>query len=142
MASITGLDSLFNLGSTIIDKLFPDKNEAAKAKIRLIELQQAGEFKQIDAELQMMQAQTDVNKVEAASDSLFVSGWRPGVGWVCVAAMACNYIGVPMLAWASSIWGIPVPQRLELGEIMPLLLGMLGLGAMRTSEKNTITKAK
>lgn len=133
--SATGLGEIFSLGSTIIDKLFPDKNEAAKMKIRLVELQQAGEFKEIDTQKELALGQMEINKVEAASDNMFVAGWRPAVGWCCVAAMGSNYLAVPMLAWISPILELPPPPRLELGELLPILLGMLGLGAMRTQEK-------
>lgn len=142
MADLTGLGAIFNLGGTIIDKLFPDKNEAAKMKVRLVELQQAGEFREWDHLEKMSTAQTEINKVEAASSNLFVAGWRPSVGWCCVATLFFNYIGTPILGWLSPALGIPPPPHLDLGELLPILLGMLGLGAMRTQEKIAVIKNK
>jgi hypothetical protein len=85
---------------------------------------------------ELAKAQIEVNKAEAAHKSLFVAGWRPAVGWVCVAGMAGNFIIIPLanftLALAGSAVSIPL---VALSEMMPVLMGMLGLGAMRTVEK-------
>jgi hypothetical protein len=85
---------------------------------------------------ELAKGQLEVNKVEAASKSMFVAGWRPAVGWVTVIGMASNYILIPMgnfgLALAGSDIAIPL---LQMSEMMPVLLGMLGLGGMRTVEK-------
>ncbi len=82
------------------------------------------------------QGQLEVNKVEAASKSMFVAGWRPAVGWVTVIGMASNYILIPMGNFALAIIGseITIPL-LQMSEMMPVLLGMLGLGTMRSVEK-------
>jgi hypothetical protein len=81
-------------------------------------------------------AQVEVNKVEAAHKSLFVSGWRPAVGWVCVLGMAGNFIVIPIsnfiLALVDSTVTIPL---IDTATMMPVLMGMLGLGAMRSAEK-------
>tara|TARA_R100001369_G_C3272795_1_gene160393 strand:- start:361 stop:759 length:399 start_codon:yes stop_codon:yes gene_type:complete len=85
---------------------------------------------------ELAKGQLEVNKVEAASSSMFVAGWRPAVGWVTVIGMASNYILIPMgnffLAIAGSEITIPL---LQMSEMMPVLLGMLGLGTMRSVEK-------
>ena len=85
---------------------------------------------------ELAKAQLEVNKTEAAHKSLFVSGWRPAVGWVAVIGMGCNFMVIPManfaLALAESTIVIPV---LDTSEMMPVLIGMLGLGTMRTAEK-------
>lgn len=119
----------------LIGKFVPDPQARAAAQLEILKLQQSAEFKQIDAELETARNQTDINKVEAASSSVFVSGWRPAVGWVCVAGLLYTFLGQPLLAWASGIWGIPLPPDLDLGELLTLLMGMLGLGALRTTEK-------
>jgi len=85
---------------------------------------------------ELAKAQLEVNKTEAAHRSLFVSGWRPAVGWTCCIGLASQYILIPManfaLALADSTIKIPV---LDMATMMPVLMGMLGLGAMRTVEK-------
>lgn len=121
--------------TTIIDKIFPDANKAAEAKLELFKLQQQGEFKALEAELQLALGQIDINKTEATSASLFVSGWRPAVGWVCVFGLTYTFICQPLLAWGSNIYAIPVPPDLDMGTLLTLLGGMLGLGGLRTVEK-------
>ncbi len=119
----------------VVDKLIPDPQVRAQAQLEILRMNQQGEFKEIDAQLEMARNQSQINVEEAKSTSLFVSGWRPAVGWVCVAIFASNYIGVPLLAWLSPLVDIPPPPRLDIGEVLPVLLGMLGLGSLRTAEK-------
>ena len=81
-------------------------------------------------------AQVDVNKQEAAHKSLFVAGWRPAIGWICGLGMLSNFIIVPMTNFVLALTGSPVVVPLiELETMMPVLLGMLGLGGMRSYEK-------
>lgn len=75
-------------------------------------------------------AQIQVNQVEAAHKSLFVAGWRPFIGWVCGAAMACNYLVFPV----AGVW-LPELKPLDTATMFPVLLGLLGLGGLRTTEK-------
>lgn len=83
-----------------------------------------------------MQAQTDVNKAEAASSDKFTSRWRPCIGYVCAAAFAINYVVGPLASWVGHISGVAIDfPPMNMGELMPVLLGMLGLGGMRTFEK-------
>ena len=83
-----------------------------------------------------VQAQLEINKTEAAHPSLFVSGWRPATGWVCVFGMAFNFILTPFTNMALELSGssVVVPM-IDMEMLLPVLLGMLGLGAMRTVEK-------
>jgi hypothetical protein len=119
----------------IIDKVIPDPQAKAQAQLELIKLNQAGEFKELDAQLELARNQSDINKIEAASPNLFVSGWRPAMGWACVGIFIANYIGAPLLAWLSPVLDVPPPPRLDIGEVLPVLFGMLGLGTLRTQEK-------
>jgi hypothetical protein len=81
-------------------------------------------------------AQMEVNKVEASSSSLFVSGWRPATGWVCVLGMAGNFIVTPFANFVLALLDVHVTIPLvPLDTMMPVLLGMLGLGGLRTLEK-------
>ena len=85
---------------------------------------------------ELAKGQLEVNKVEAAHKSLFVAGWRPAIGWICGLGMASNFILIPMANFILALTGsaVVVPL-LDTGEMMPVLMGMLGLGAMRTYEK-------
>lgn len=118
----------------LIDKVIPDKEAAAKAKLAALELQQKGEFKALEADLAVMLAQTEVNKIEAAQDS-FRGGWRPAVGWVCVTGLAWTYVLSPMLAWASLANGWPAPPSIDTFDLLIMLGGMLGFGGMRSFER-------
>jgi len=81
-------------------------------------------------------AQVEVNKTEAAHKSLFVAGWRPAIGWICGLGMLSNFIIVPMTNFVLALMESPVVVPLiELETMMPVLLGMLGLGGMRSYEK-------
>ena len=81
-------------------------------------------------------AQIEVNKVEAGSTNLFVSGWRPSVGWVCSLAMMYHFVLQPLLVFVLSAIGKPVDLPVfDMSSLMTILLGLLGLGGMRSFEK-------
>lgn len=134
---ITGLGSVFDFGSKILDKIFPDKDSADKAKLALMELSQKGELQQIAQDFELAKSQIAVNQEEAKNSNFFVSGWRPAVGWVCVAAYAYNYLIMPLGTWAARLIDISAPAliALDTGELTTLLFGMLGIGGLRTYEK-------
>lgn len=113
--------------------LIPNKNARAEAKEKF-------EAQIVTAMTGLVQGQLDINKEEAKHPSIFVSGWRPAVGWVCGVALAWNFVVHPMLLWLAFILpDIPVDlstaPQLDTGELMTILLGMLGLGGLRTYEK-------
>ena len=85
---------------------------------------------------ELAKGQLEVNKTEAAHKSLFVAGWRPAIGWICGLGMASNFLVIPIANFVLALTGstILIPL-LDTGELMPVLMGMLGLGAMRTYEK-------
>ena len=83
-----------------------------------------------------MKAQLEVNKVEAGHSSLFVSGWRPFIGWTCGLGMFGNFITIPFANFVLALAAIDIVIPLvPLETMMPVLMGMLGLGAMRSFEK-------
>jgi hypothetical protein len=81
-------------------------------------------------------AQIEVNKIEAAHKSLFVAGWRPFVGWTCATALAYHFILQPIAIFAISIAGLSYDlPKFDMNSLMTVLMGMLGLGGLRTYEK-------
>jgi len=88
-------------------------------------------------DIEFNQLQTKINELEASSSSLFVSGWRPFVGWVCSFGVGFNYIIRPLLNYVLAVFYPLVEQMesLDMSQLMPLLMGMLGFGALRTYEK-------
>jgi len=119
---ITGLGAVADLATTVINKIFPDKSEQEKQQLALT--------------LTVIQGQLDTNRAEASNSSLFVAGWRPFVGWVCGTGFGVQFVLGPLAEWGSALAGHPVHfPPMDLGTMMPLLLGMLGLGGMRSAEK-------
>jgi len=119
---ITGLGAVSDLVNTAINKIWPDKTEQEK--------------QQLAAAVMVIQGQIDINKAEAFNPSVFVSGWRPFIGWVCGAACAWNWVGLPVAVVALKANGIDIPlSQANLTEMLPVLMGMLGLGGLRTIEK-------
>jgi hypothetical protein len=122
--------------ANLLDRIFPDPKVAADAKLEVMKLAQSGELAQLNANVQLATGQADINKAEASNASLFVSGWRPFVGWICGAAFAFKFIGGPA-AFVLSQWaGHPITLPVfDFTEMSTILMGMLGLGALRTVEK-------
>lgn len=113
----------------LLDKVIPDADERSRLahEIATLAERQAHEI---------AKAQIAVNKEEASSHSMFVSGWRPAVGWVCTLGLATNYLFVPICNFLLTVTESPITvPPLDLSEMMPVLLGMLGLGGLRTYEK-------
>lgn len=129
-------DLIAGLVGKVIDRVWPDPTQKAAAALELEKMKQAGEFKEIDTAIQLAQMQTAVNQVEAASPDRFVSGWRPFIGWVCGAALAWHYILSGFLVWLMAMAGkSTLMPAVDLGDLIIILLGMLGLGGLRTTEK-------
>lgn len=122
----------------LIDRLFPDPQKAAEAKLEMIKMQQAGDFKELDQQLQINLAQAKVNEAEASSTDPFRAGWRPFTGWVCGFGLAYSFLMRPIFPWVYAAIThttlAPMPE-IDIGSLMGLLLGLLGLGGLRTYEK-------
>jgi hypothetical protein len=114
----------------IIGRFLPEnKEERAKAE-RQIEQQLTTHLAKIDL------AQLDINKQEAAHRSVFVAGWRPFIGWSCGLALAWTYVMTPILQFTLAQTGhlVDLPA-MDMSQMMPVLMGILGLGGLRTFEK-------
>ena len=124
------ITAILGIGNKLIDHFFPDANQAAAAKLRLLEMQQNGD-------LQVMASQMDINKIEASNSSIFVSGWRPFIGWVCGISLAYAAILEPVSRFIASVMfkyngAFPV---IDTTLTLQILLGLLGLAGMRSWEK-------
>jgi len=123
------LDKLIGPISTLLDKVIPDADERSRLAHEIATLAERQSH-------EIAKAQIEVNKAEASNHSMFVSGWRPAVGWVCCAGLATNYLLVPVCNFVLTLTESPITvPPLDLSEMMPVLLGMLGLGGLRTYEK-------
>jgi len=114
----------------LIDDMHTSDEEKAQHRLRVMEMAARGDL-----------AQMGINEAEAASANLFVAGWRPAVGWLCVISMAWAFLFLPILRSVMVFTGIDFEiEKLpdpELSSLMPILMGMLGMGALRTYEKVT-----
>lgn len=130
------LAALIPILGSVIDKIFPDPTAAAAGKLQIMEMAQRGELAQLDADLKMATGQMEVNKAEAMSNSLFVAGWRPAIGWTCGAAFAFKFVVGPSAVVLMAMAGHPIElPEFDFTEMSTILMGMLGLGALRTVEK-------
>ena len=121
----------------VIGAVIPDPVAAAEAKLKLMTLAQTGELAYLDADVKLALGQMAINQEEAKDPSLFKSGWRPAVGWLCVAGFAYMAVLRPLLPWILTLSGVEVPPlpSIDTTEIGAILFGMLGLGGMRTAER-------
>lgn len=123
------MDGIGDLGDHVRSWITGEPNPETKARLEELWL---------NIQSLLGQGQLKINEAEAKSRSIFVAGWRPSIGWVCSFSIGWNYIAHPMILWALAIWGpegfVP-PPALSLSELWPVVLGMLGLGAFRTYEK-------
>lgn len=112
----------FDLVKTAVNKIWPDKTEQEKQEL-------ANAFALVNGQL-------EINKVEAASPSLFVSGWRPAVGWVCTIGLAMQFMIAPLITWGTIVVNHPVVlPPLDMAVLITMLGGLLGIGGLRTFEK-------
>ena len=138
MGVIAGIGSLVSGGlfqgiNGLIDRV---KGKSPEDAAKLAELAQKYQTDILTADTQLAQMQADINKQEAASTSTFVAGWRPFIGWVCGSGLAMQFIVGPLTTWIAAMFHRQVVfPTLDMSTLLTLLLGMLGLGAMRTAEK-------
>lgn len=119
---LTGVGAVADLAGSIIGKIWPDKSEQEKQELA--------------AAVMVVNGQLQINQAEAGNPSVFVSGWRPFIGWVCGAACAWNWIGIPLAKVLLAALALQLDLApADLGQMWPVLLGMLGLGGLRTVEK-------
>lgn len=131
-----GLD----VGRSLIDRIWPDKEKNARereaAELELLRLTQNERMQDKANEVQIALAQIDVNKEEAKSEHLFVSGWRPAIGWVCAISYGYVFLAGPLISQVSVAYGYSFPlPPVDMDNMLYVLGGLLGLGGLRTFEK-------
>ena len=131
------ISGLFSAAQSLIERFFPDPEKKAAAQLELLKMQQNGELAQLAAETDLAKLQLQVNVEEAKSTNWFVAGWRPGIGWVCGAGLAYAALIEPFARFIAKVGftytgEFPV---ISTDLTLQILMGMLGLGAMRSVEK-------
>ena len=125
------IQALIGPATKLLGKFIEDKDQKAKLAHEVATMAQKHAQ-------ELAKGQLEVNKAEAQHKSIFVSGWRPAVGWCCVFGMMGNFMVIPFANFVLALLEIDVSVPLiDTATMMPVLMGMLGLGAMRTYEKRT-----
>lgn len=120
-----GIDDAIAAGLKVLDKFIPDPEAKAKAEAELRQ-----------SLMEWDRGQMAVNAAEATNANVFVSGWRPFVGWTCGAAFAYHYVGQPLAIFILAAFGKVVTLPVfSMEALLTVLLGLLGLGGLRTFEK-------
>ena len=124
------LNSLIGPVTGILDKVIEDKDQKAKLAHELATMAD-----RLSHEQQL--AQIEVNKAEAASGSLFKGGWRPFIGWVCGVAFCYHFVVQPIIIFVVALVGVNIPDlpEFQMNTLLTVLGGMLGIGGLRTYEK-------
>ena len=118
-------ESVIGVAGKVLDKFVEDKDLKTKLE---------AELSQQLVSLDLAQAQANIE--QAKHPSIFVSGARPAIMWVCCFALAWQFIFAPILSWGFALWyPVVVLPTLETQALMTLLMSLLGLGGMRTAEK-------
>ena len=127
---VTAIGNVIGVVGDIIKARVPDVNQRAALENEITK-------KLIEMDWLGLKGQLDANIEEAKHQSVFVAGWRPFIGWTCGSALAYNFIGQPLMAFFAGLWlgKAPFIPMLDNSDLMAILLGMLGLGGMRTWEK-------
>ncbi len=124
------LTALIGPVTSLLDKFIEDKDQKAKLAHELSTM--AEKHAQ-----ELAKGQLEINKAEAAHKSIFVAGWRPFIGWTCGVALAWHFVIAPFIMFFSAYFGLDMPALpdFDMGSLLTVLMGMLGLGGLRTFEK-------
>ena len=134
--SFDPLTAAFEVGKSLIEKIWPDPVKQSEELRKLEELRQKGDLAQLQAHTQLLTGQLEINKVEAGHKSIFVAGWRPFIGWVCGFGLLYVSVLEPLMRFVAKMLGYTGAfPTIDTNLTMQVLLGMLGLVAARTREK-------
>lgn len=137
---VSGISGILNKSLGIVDKFVKDKDQAAKLKHEIQTDLLENRHEELVAQIE---GQLAINKEEAKHDSLFVAGWRPFIGWICGAGLGYHFILRDFLVWGWSGMQaagvvpetLSAPPELNIGQLVSLIMGMLGLGGWRSFER-------
>ena len=134
--SLGPISAILETGIALANKFIPDPAQKADAIFRLEELHAKGDSEKLQAEVQLILGQIEINKIEAAHPSMFVAGWRPFAGWICGLALAYATILEPFMRFFAKVgfgYGGDFPV-IDTNLTMQILIGMLGLGALKSTD--------
>ena len=125
------LQALIGPVTSLLDKFIEDKDQKAKLAHEIATMSERHIQEQVMGQL-------EINKAEAQHRSIFVAGWRPFIGWTCGIALAWHFVIAPVVIFGAGYAGVTLPDlpTFDMNSLMTVLLGMLGLGGLRTYEKS------
>ena len=129
------LAPLLEFGKDLIGRVFPDEEARRAAEADFLKSAMDGDLKQVMAQLQ-------INAVEAANPSVWVSGWRPFFGWIGGLGFLYATVAQPVLVWWGSAHGWPAPPEVNIDLLWVVITGLLGIGGLRTYEKRAGVASK
>lgn len=135
--SLLGTEEVAGLIKKGLDIVFPDPAVAAQFKLELEKEENQTALAKLADETSRLNAQVEVNKIEAASPDKWTSGWRPAFGWMCAAVVFSQFILAPYLPWCMEVFGFytpPVP-KIDMDMLWPLIMGLMGLSWNRSQDK-------
>jgi hypothetical protein len=130
MAASDPVTGLLNIGGQLIDRLWPDQATKDAGKLALLDLAQKGDLAILTSETQLALGQQKINEEDAKSGNFWQAGWRPFIGWICGAGLGYQFLVYPIV-----VAFVPKIVSLDMGTLLTILGGVLGLGAFRTQEK-------
>lgn len=136
--SLDPITALLSVGESVIERIWPDPNKRAEEMRLLKEIEQRGDLAQLDAHVKSLVGQLEINKIEANHKSIFVAGWRPFCGWVGGLGLAYISIVEPVARFIAQVgfgYDGEFPE-INTDITLQVLLGMLGLGVMRSADKH------
>lgn len=134
------IGGLFTLGKELIGRVWPDPEAQARELRALEKLHQEGKLAELQARVQLLQGQLEINKQEAKHSSLFVAGWRPYVGWMCGTGLGYAAIIDPLMRFIASVNGYTGEfPEIDTAVTVQVLLGMLGMATLRQRDKEKKT---
>ena len=124
------IEALIAPVTSLLDKFIPDADERNRLAHEIATMSERHAH-------ELAKGQIEINKISAAHKSMFVAGWRPFVGWSCGVAMAWHFVGQPVAVFVIAYAGVETPPLpvFDMESLLTVLLGMLGLGGLRTYEK-------
>ena len=139
---LIGIEAIFELGKTAIERIWPDPHKRAEELRKLEELKQKGDLAELDGYVKILLAQIKVNEKAAESKHWFVAAARPAVIWICASSLAFTGIIHPLLTWVWAFADMPgePPSTLDADNMQYILAGLLGIGGMRSFDKSKGTQ--
>ena len=136
--------AIMSVGEEVIKRIWPNPADRAEQMFKLEQLKQNGDMRALELHVKLMTAQLEVNKAEAESGSIWQAGWRPFIGWTCGLIVFFNFIVIYCLEFYIAASGslMVVPAPMDMTELWPVILGMLGMSAFRSHDKKHKTDTK